>query len=183
MKKEAFENSVEEMLGNRNVQGAIDILDEHIKTAHRANKVRRNNDVVNNTLDFEAVNKAFGDYLKSLSNSDAEDETQILLERYIVERKKITKEAMKRDNDKWTEVCKNNDAKAFWKLVDWKGNMKRKKTLNSPSMKQFEIFFEDLYKCKNQRELQDIMELETDIEVPALDNPIGEEEIKPLSSQ
>ena len=45
-------------------------------------------------------------------------------------------------------------------------------------MKQFEIFFEDLYKCKNQRELQDIMEIETDNVVPALDVPISEDEVK-----
>ena len=56
--------------------------------------------------------------------------------------------------------------------------MKRKKTLNSPTMKQFEVFFEDLYKCSNQRELYDIMEITTDNEVPSLDQPIDEDEVK-----
>ena len=65
MKKEAFENSVEEMLGNCNVHGAIDNLDEHIKTAHRANKVRGNNEVVSHILDFGAANKLFEDYVCS----------------------------------------------------------------------------------------------------------------------
>ena len=82
------------------------------------------------------------------------------------------------DNNKWTDVLRNNDAKAFWKLVDWKGSMKHKKTLNSPTMEQFEVFFEDLYKCSNQRELYDIMEINTDTEVPGLDQPINEDEIK-----
>ena len=45
-------------------------------------------------------------------------------------------------------------------------------------MKQFEVFFEDLYKCSNQRELYDILEINTDVEVPALDRPIVAEEIK-----
>ena len=47
------------------------------------------------------------------------------------------------DNNKWTEVLRSNDSKAFWKLVDWKGSMKHKKTLNSPTMQQFEVFFAD----------------------------------------
>ena len=81
-------------------------------------------------------------------------------------------------NDKWSNVLKSYDAKAFWKLVDWKGNMKSKKAIDSPTMKQFEVFFEDLYKCSNQRELSEIMEITTDLEVPALDQPIDAEEIK-----
>ena len=81
---------------------------------------------------------------------------------------------MVKDNDKWSNVLKSYDAKVFWKLVDWKC----KKAIDSPTMKQFEVFFEDLYKCSYQRELSEIMEITTDVEVPALDQPIDAEEIK-----
>ena len=121
-------------------------------------------------VDFTPVNKAFDEFLKSLSDLKSTDnDTQLLLDQYISERKRLTKEAIIMDNNKWTEVLKSNDSKAFWKLVDWKGSMKRKKTLNSPTMQQFEVFFEDLYKCSNQRELYDIMEINTHTEVPGLD--------------
>ena len=83
-----------------------------------------------------------------------------------------------KDNDKWNQVLQSYDAKTFWKLVDWKGSMNRSQTLNSPTMKQFEIFFEDLYKCSNQRELYEIMEITTDKDVLALDQPIDADEIK-----
>ena len=177
--KEELERSMNSTIEDNDIQGAIDIFDEHIKKVHRNNKVRINNQIAANPLDFDPVNKAFDEFLKSLSDSrSSEDETQLLLDQYISQRKRLTKEAIIRDSNKWTEVLRSNDATALWKLVDWKGSMKRKKTLNSPTMKQFEVFFEDLYKCSNQRELYDIMEINTDNEVPSLDHPINEEEVK-----
>ena len=56
--------------------------------------------------------------------------------------------------------------------------MRHRKALNSPSIQQFEVFFEELYKCKNKRELIDIMEIHTDQSVGALDKPIDGEEVK-----
>ena len=53
---------------------------------------------------------------------------QISLEHYMSERKTITKEIMKSDAQKWEEVVQSNDAKTFWQYIDWKGNLKRKKT-------------------------------------------------------
>ena len=65
----------------------------------------------------------------------------------------------------------------FWSYVDWKGNFAKKKELTTPSMKEFEVFFEDLYQCQNQTELYDILSLETDVHVPILDDPINETEV------
>ena len=45
-------------------------------------------------------------------------------------------------------------------------------------MQQFEVFFEELYKCKNPREFIDIMEIHTEKSVEALDKPISNEEVK-----
>ena len=55
--------------------------------------------------------------------------------------------------------------------------------LNPPSIVEFEIFFEELYKCDNQRELYDLMEIKSDVNIPvldepAVDEPINENEIK-----
>ena len=49
--------------------------------------------------------------------------------------------------------------------------------LNPPSIGKFEIFFEELYKCDNQRELYDLMEIKSDVNIPVLDKPINENEI------
>ena len=70
---------------------------------------------------------------------------------------------MKSDAQKWNDALRCNDSKLFWRYVDWKGNLKSKKLLNSPALQQFEVFFEDLYKCDNQRELYEIMEIQSDV--------------------
>ena len=178
-RKDELEKSVEHFIEDNDVQGAIDTFDEHIKKVHRENKKRRGAVETPEPINFAEVNDAFEKFITSLSDSKSSDaENQALLELYIAERKKITKEALIKDNEKWNVVLTNYDAKAFWKLVDWKGSMNSNKALNSPTMKQFEIFFEDLYKCRNQDELREIMEITTESEVPGLDQPINEEEIK-----
>ena len=54
------------------------------------------------------------EYLKRLSDSkSSEVKIQQSLDKYILERKKITKEAMVKDNEKWSDLLKSYDAKAF----------------------------------------------------------------------
>ena len=65
----------------------------------------------------------------------------------------------------------------LWSYIDWKGNVGRKKASSSPSLQEFEVFFEDLYKCDNLDELKEIMNLESDVHVPVLDDPISGPEI------
>ena len=62
--------------------------------------------------------------------------------------------------------------------MDWKGTLNSKKVSNPPSIQEFEAFFEGLYKCNNPRELYDIMEIEPQVTIPILDEPISETEIK-----
>ena len=49
--------------------------------------------------------------------------------------------------------------------------------LNPSSIVKFEIFFEELYKCDNQRELYDLMEIKSDVNIPVMDEPVNENEI------
>ena len=177
-KQDKIERAIESKLQINDVQGAIDTLDVCLKDVHMKHKLRQKKQVTQKA-DFVGVNKAFDDYLKGLSDDKvSETKVQELLDRYVIARKSLTSDVMKKDAEIWGDVLKNNDAKSFWKLVDWKGNMKQNKTLNSPTMQQFEVFFEELYKCNNKRELIDIMEIHTDKSVEALDKPIDEEEVK-----
>ena len=174
---DTIQRNVDMKIQDNDIQGAIDTLDIQLKAVHMKHKTKRKKQLVEK-VDFTIVNKAFDDYLKALSDDRSEEEVQALLDNYMTTRKSLTAELMKKDTDAWLNVLKNNDAKSFWKLVDWKGNLKQKKTLNSPSMQQFEVFFEDLYKCKNQRELIDIMETHSNNTVEELDKPITTEEVK-----
>ena len=138
--KVELEESVSQLIENDDIQGAIDTFDEQIKKVHRHNKKQRNPQEAPKPIDFAPVNESFDIYLKSLSDTKSSDyQTQLLLDRYILERKKITNEAMVKDNGRWNDILKSHDARTFWKMVDWKGSMSSKKALNSPTVKQFEV--------------------------------------------
>ena len=93
--------SMNSTIESNDIQGAIDIF------VHRNNKMRNNHQIATSQVDFAPVNTAFDKFLKSLSDSKStENETQLLLDQYILERKRITKEAFIRDSNKWTEVLK-----------------------------------------------------------------------------
>ena len=176
--QDRIERAIEIKLQNDDVQGAIDTLDVCLKDVHKNHKIKRMKQP-SQRADFTVVNKAFDEYVKGLSDEHVpEAKVQELLDKYVTARKSLTTEVMKKDAEVWVDVLKKNDAKSFWKLVDWKGNLKQNKALNSPSIQQFEVFFEELYKCKNKRELIDIMEIHTNKSVDALDKPIDDEEVK-----
>ena len=63
-------------------------------------------------------------------------------------------------------------------IVDWKGNLKGKKPLQPPTLKEFEVFFENLYKFDNQTEQYEILKIESHIDIPIIDDPSTENEAK-----
>ena len=79
---------------------------------------------------------------------------------------------------KWDDVVKADDKKMFWNYIDWKGDFKQKNKLKAPSLHEFEVFFEHLYKSNSKEELCEIDKLKSNIEIPVIDDPIDETEIK-----
>ena len=53
-----------------------------------------------------------------------------------------------------------------------------KKNTTAPTLNEFEIFFQELYKCNNSTELLEIMNIQSDVNIPILDSSISEDEIK-----
>ena len=176
-KRDNIESDINRKLNEDDLPGAIDLLDEHIKSAHKgARKIYVHPTV--DTIVMDKANEAFDNYIKTQADKDAsENEIQAALDNYIKERKFVTKEIMKLDAKKWNDILKSSDKRSFWSYIDWKGKLKSKKAINSPSMNEFETFFEDLYKCPNQRELIELMEIESNVSVPVLDQPISMEEV------
>ena len=112
---------------------------------------------------MENANGTFDEYTKALSdNTIWELAIKTLLDRYITARKSVTHEMMNLDMRKWDDILRSNDTKTFWQYVDWKGNCKGRKVLNTPSIEEIEI----------------IMEIKSDVNIPVLDESINENEIK-----
>ena len=164
-------------LDNCRIDASLDILDSKLKDIHNKNKVK-------NTIQLlvpdkmQNVNKAFDEYMVALNDPDSNEHLiNEKYEQYIVKRKAINTDIIKDESRKWNDYMKDNDSKKFWSLVDWKGNFGLKKNTISPTMNEFEVFFKDLYDCPDKNEVAEIMSLESNVDVPILDNPITENEM------
>lgn len=177
-RKEHVTASVNNVLQNGNIDAAIELLDETLKDVHGANKIKHTRRPTEKLKTMDDANAAFDEYMRALSDpSVSADVLNGKLETYKSSRRSLTANVLRNEAKKWDDVMKENDTKRFWSYVDWKGNFSKKKELTTPSMKEFEVFFEDLYQCQNQSELYDILSLETDVHVPILDDPINETEV------
>ena len=158
-------------------ESALNILERYINVAHKGKKVQSNRYAAT-VIDMSTTNKHFDDYVKTVSSKNSSDEeVKVAFERFSRARKKITYEVLRKDTDIWNEALRTNNVKGIWKFIDWKGNYKTKKCGNSPSIQQFECFFEDLYDNNDVNELEEIAKLESDTYVPMLDDRIQTEEM------
>ena len=177
--KQTLTTSVNVELQRNNVEAAVDILDAKLAEIHKANKIKSPKTVRNVATKMEDANNAFDDYMNTIDDPNSSNEIiNEKLEQYKITRKALTKDVIDAETKKWNDLLRDGDSKRYWSFIDWKGNIKQKKQLTSPDLHEFEVFFEDLYKCDNQTELQEIMCLQSDKEVPALDHPLTENEVQ-----
>ena len=92
--------------------------------------------------------KAFDEYMEALEDTNSSaDSLNIALQHYKTTRKAKTNDILKKVVKKWRDVLKEDDTRNIWCYVNWKAELKNKKQLKSPSLEEFEVFFEELYKC------------------------------------
>ena len=177
--KEGLTTSVNIELQNNNIEAGIDILDAKLADIHKANKIKPLKVSHQISTKMEDANKAFDEYMRTIDDPKSTNEViNEKLERYKFARKALTKDVVSAETKKWNDVIQGNDSKRYWSFIDWKGNVKHKKQLTSPALHEFELFFEDLYKCNNPAELYEIMNLQSDVHVPVLDEPFTENEVQ-----
>ena len=174
-KSTEIEESLSEYLATQDIDNAMKTIDHYLMAAHKNSRLRN---VTTNSVDVDMtpVNKLFIEYQNTIADKDSSDESiEISYNRYKKERSKLTYEIMKIEMDCWNGSLEN-DNKTFWKYVDWKGNFKGKKQYDAPTMPEFQHFFEGLYDNEDKNELEEIKNLESEVYVPVLDDPISSEE-------
>ena len=80
------------------------------------------------------------------------------------------------EHNKWKIIVTDSYPKRFWKHIDWKGNM-TKQQIEQPLIEDLSAHFGDLYNLNNKDELIDMSNLESNVYIPLLDNPITEYDI------
>ena len=133
---------------------------------------------------MDEADKAFDDYMRTVNDHPSNDKMIIgKLEEYKMARKSLSKSLIDAETKKWNDLINERGSKSFWSYVNWKGTVSQTRNLSSPTLNEFELFFEELYNCDNQSELLDLMNLQTDEHVSSLEEPISENEIKNAFSE
>ena len=171
-----IESDVQSCLQAGDINSACDTLDYHLASLHKQNKLPKHRKETSSQHQLENVNTLFETYLSEVSDGDPNATNT--LNTYLQERKGISVEAIRNEALFWNGVIDENDAKRFWSTVDWKNNNRKRKNRESPSMEEFESFFEDLYKCEDSNDMIEIEKLESDINIPILDDPISKPEME-----
>ena len=149
--KEELSDLVNVELWNNSIDTALDILDTRIREIHKRNKNKRV-EIRHKSDRMEDANKAFDHYMNALDDpTSTEPILNEKFERYMLARKALNTHAISEETRNWNNVIKESDNKSFWTYVDWKGNVGKKKNTTAPTLNEFEIFFQELYKCNNNR--------------------------------
>ena len=170
--------TINEFIEQNDVNAALCYLDSQLQKAHKTPGCRVTPVKPNTNLQsMVKVNDSFNEYKIVMGDSASTDlQREAALSKYLHERSSVHYEVLKKESDAWSKVIKDNDSKALWSMIDWKGNYSRKRPTQHPSIEEFHGFFEDLYSCPDENECINISNLQTNVTIPLLDDPISAEE-------
>ena len=173
--------SIARYIESNDIENAVVTLDNALRSAHKApgSSIKKQKNNLNDINIMDKVNVSFNKY-RSLLSSPSTEEKQLddALNVYIKDRKRLHFDVLKRETDSWQNVIQSSDSKDLWDKIDWKGNLASKKPAQHPSMEDLQSYFSELYDCKDDRELDNIANLNTDVTIPILDQPIDINEVK-----
>ena len=94
---------------------------------------------------MDKVNDRFNEYKQVMGDTTSSDnQREIALNSYLHERRSVHYEVLKKETELWSSLVTDNDAKALWSKIDWKGNYTRKKPSRHPTILEFQNFFQDM---------------------------------------
>ena len=77
---------------------------------------------------MDKLNERFNEYKQVMGDTTSSDnQREIALNSYLHERRSVHYEVLKKETELWSSLVTDNDAKALWSKIDWKGNYTRKK--------------------------------------------------------
>ena len=99
-----------------------------------------------------------------------------LANRYTDLRNKITTDVLKEEHNRWLNTLDEHKTD-LWKRIEWDGKLNTPPIKDYPSVDAFASHFEDLYKNKDASVAESIMNLQSDVTIPLLDDPISTREV------
>ena len=164
---------------NNDIDKAIQFIDFQPQKAHNVPGTRLQINKFRNVLtSMDKVNDRFNEYKQVMDDTTSSDnQREIALNSYLHERRSVHYEVLKKETELWSSLVTDNDAKALWSKIDWKGNYTRKKPSRHPTIFEFQNFFQDLYACEDRNENVNISNLQSCITIPVVDDPISKNDV------
>ena len=172
-------STVEELISNNDIDKAIQFIDSQLQKAHNVHGTRLQINKSRNVLtSTDKFNVRFNEYKQVMGDTTSSDnQREIALNSYLHERRSVHYEVLKKETELWSSLVTDNDAKALWSKIDWKGNYTRKKPSRHPTILEFQNFFQDLYTCEDSNENVNISNLQSCITIPVVDDLISKNDV------
>ena len=152
----------------------IKCLNNYIHDAHSQPNVKntKKKEKFNNTNIMNKCNSAFESYTDIIkSNVHTAEEIKTASDKYYKIRNKVTFDILKQEHDEWKNLVAN-DPHSLWEKIDWKGQVNSKIPIED-IVNNFEL----LYKTDEKHSTYDINQLQSNVTIPILDDPITLNEI------
>ena len=111
--------------------------------------------------------------IKSGVNTTAE--VKEIADKFNKMRNNVTFDILKQEHEEWKNLAAN-DARSLWEIIDWKGQVKSGIPVHHPPVEDISNHFET-YRKDEKYETGDINQLESNIIIPILDDPITLNEV------
>ena len=155
----------------------VEHLDRFIVKAHEVSKTNVRVEKDNAPVEImNEVNEKFKELQNALKGKN-DIEINRSYENYLTSRKKLNTKMLSTEHLRWTNLLKG-DTKKLWKNIDWNGKLKNKGPDKHPSVRCMHEHFEELYTPEDPEEMTKIRNLNSDVYVPILDDPIAAKEIE-----
>ena len=170
----ALERSCRNEIDNGNIDAVLREIDTNIAYIYREAKLKKP-EVIPVSVDKMIEANTNFESLRQCITGELTDDFDEVLTRYKASRNDISKETLKKENEKWNKITNENNSKKLWNKIDWKGDVSKSIT-QPPVFEDLTTFFEDLYKL-DKDDPDKIDELETDVYDPLLDDPVTKKEM------
>ena len=160
-------------------ESLVSIMSQYVSYALRKSKIKTRRTT---TTDYTALmletDTKFHNYHEILNNPMSSDaEIQCAAKTYSNYRNGVTQTVIQKQSDKWLQFVQNTNDRDIWRKINWNGSCNARSSTDPPPVEELASHFEELYQPPVNEKNEDLVNLEANTFIPALDDPITEPEL------
>jgi hypothetical protein len=116
-------------------------------------------------------------YMNCVESGQPSDDVHVAALSYSTARNRLTTNVIREQSREWLAMIDRKSDREIWKKNDWNGSHNRTEPADPPSNDEVALHFEELYSSPVGDSVEEIVSLNTDVNIPILDNAISEDKI------